>query len=224
MRRDRNRRIDDEAVERLLTGDFVGYDALADLLAAAAPARASELAGEEAVVDAFRSARFRSAPARHATPALARRFAWLLSVKVAAISIAVAAAGVALAAGTGALPSLVGDVDSPLAGPDAITSMSTSASVLGTRSASESAPSPGSSASLVGLCQAYLAQLANKPDKLPDHLSFAAMVTAAGRADQVVGFCEDVLSVHPGANPSAIPSRHPTARPSQSAGNGGGHG
>jgi len=224
MGRYRIRRIDAETAERLLAGDSVRSDPLADLLAAAAaPARSREFAGEEAAVVAFRYARLRPAPARHARSAVGSRWAWLLSIKAAAITLAVAAAGVALAAGTGVLPNPMVDVDSPSGGPNASTPQNgmtaTDASFWGTTSASPGPPGPGSSSSLVGLCQAYLAQLANKPDKLPDSPPFAALITAAGGVEKVVSFCEELLRTQPGVHPSGPPSDHPTGKSSEHPGN-----
>jgi len=220
MGRDRIRGIDAETAERLLAGDSVRSDPLADLLAAAAaPARSRELVGEEAAVVAFRYARLRPAHARHARSAVGRRWAWLLSVKAAAITVAVAAAGMALAAGTGVLPNPMVDVDSPSVGPGASTPQhgmtATDASFWGTASVSPGPPGPGSSLSLVGLCHAYLAQLAITPDKLPDSHPFAALIASAGGVEKVGPFCEGLLSTQPVVHPSATPSDHPTGKPSE---------
>ena len=223
MGRDRIRGIDAETAERLLAGDSVRSDPLADLLAAAAaPARSRELVREEAAVVAFRYARLRPAPARHARSAVRRRWAWLLSIKAAAITVAVAAAGVALAAGTGVLPNPMVDVDSPSVGPGASTPQNgmsaTDASFWGTTTVSPGPPGLGSSSLLVGLCHAYVAQLAIKPDKLPDSHPFAALIAAAGGVEKVVAFCEGLLRTQPGVHPSGPPTEHPTGKPSEHPG------
>ncbi len=221
----RNRRIYDEAVERLLTGDFADPGSiddhsvrpLADLLAAAsAPARTRELADEGAAVDAFRYARCQPTSARHAPPARGRGW-WLLSLKGVAIASAVATAGLALAASTGVLPNPIIDVDSPtVSGDNAAPPTSPSAmnaSGLASTSASPGVPSPGASSSLVGLCHAYLAHVTNG-DVPSDSPLFVSLAIAARGEDKVIAFCERVLSTHT-ANPSEPPSAHPTAKPSK---------
>ncbi|MGW2252128.1 hypothetical protein ACWCXH_18285 [Kitasatospora sp. NPDC001660] len=126
MSTNRSRRIDRDAAEHLLGGAVGGPSAGQDasltgpdgdaagqvarvLAAAAAPATAAELAGEEAALTAFRAARLaphpvaKTAPVRRrsmATAALARA----LSTKAAAAVLgATALCGVAVAAGTGNL-------------------------------------------------------------------------------------------------------------------------
>ncbi|MQS13453.1 hypothetical protein F7Q99_14545 [Streptomyces kaniharaensis] len=127
MSTNRSRRIDRDTAEQLLGGAVGGPSAGQDasltgpdggpgqlarvLAAAAAPATAAELAGEEAALTAFREARLtpdpvvKTAPVRRrsmATAALARA----LSTKAtAAVLSATALCGVAVAAGTGNLPS-----------------------------------------------------------------------------------------------------------------------
>ncbi|MFF1902232.1 hypothetical protein [Kitasatospora sp. NPDC058218] len=134
MSTNRSRRIDRDTAEQLLGGAVGGPSAGQDasltgpdastgctgvahvLAAAAAPAVADELAGEEAALAAFREARLApvpavpapSAPVRRrsmATAALARAF----STKAVAVVLgATALGGVAVAAGTGNLPSGLG--------------------------------------------------------------------------------------------------------------------
>ncbi|MDH6704875.1 hypothetical protein P3T27_001578 [Kitasatospora sp. MAA19] len=129
MSTNRSRRIDRDAAEHLLGGAVGGPPAGQDasltgpddgpgqlarvLAAAAAPATARELAGEEAALAAFREARLTSdplvtAPVRRrsmATAALARAFS---TKATAAVLGATALCGVAVAAGTGNLPSPLG--------------------------------------------------------------------------------------------------------------------
>ncbi|MFH9354461.1 hypothetical protein [Kitasatospora sp. NPDC017646] len=127
MSTNRSRRIDRDAAEQLLGGAVGGPSAGQDasltgpdgpgqlarvLAAAAAPATAAELAGEEAALAAFREASLTPdplvTPVRRrsmATAALARAF----STKAAAAVLgATALCGVAVAAGTGNLPSALG--------------------------------------------------------------------------------------------------------------------
>ncbi|MFE3499683.1 hypothetical protein [Kitasatospora sp. NPDC059160] len=127
MSTNRSRRIDRDAAEHLLGGAVGGPSAGQDasltgpdgpgqlarvLAAAAAPATAAELAGEEAALAAFRQASLTPDPVvtplrrrSMATAALARAF----STKAAAAVLgATALCGVAVAAGTGNLPSALG--------------------------------------------------------------------------------------------------------------------
>ncbi|MEE1786843.1 hypothetical protein PUR71_28650 [Streptomyces sp. SP17BM10] len=131
MSTNRSRRIDRDAAEQLLGGAVGGPSAGQDasltgpdgdaagqvarvLAAAAAPATAAELTGEQAALTAFREARLApdpvatTAPVRRrsmATAALARAFS---TKAVAAVLSATALCGVAVAAGTGNLPSPLG--------------------------------------------------------------------------------------------------------------------
>ncbi|MFG3226550.1 hypothetical protein ACGF07_17425 [Kitasatospora sp. NPDC048194] len=127
MSTNRSRRIDRDTAEQLLSGAVGGPSAGQDasltgpdgpghvarvLAAAAAPASAAELAGEEAALAAFRKASLAPDPVvtpvrrrSMATAALARAF----STKAAAAVLgATALCGVAVAAGTGNLPSPLG--------------------------------------------------------------------------------------------------------------------
>ncbi|MEV7936706.1 hypothetical protein AB0O82_11230 [Kitasatospora sp. NPDC088264] len=129
MSTNRSRRIDRDAAEHLLGGAVGGPPAGQDasltgpdggpgplariLAAAAAPATADELAGEQAALTAFREARLTSdlvvtTPVRRrsmATATLARAFS---TKATAAVLGATALCGVAVAAGTGNLPSPLG--------------------------------------------------------------------------------------------------------------------
>ncbi|MFJ7912150.1 hypothetical protein [Kitasatospora sp. NPDC096204] len=128
MSTNRSRRIDRDAAEQLLGGAVGGPSAGQDasltgpdggpgqlarvLAAAAAPATAEELAGEEAALAAFRKASLAPDPTvtpvrrrSMATAALARAF----STKATAVVLGTTAlCGVAVAAGTGNLPSPLG--------------------------------------------------------------------------------------------------------------------
>ncbi|MET8542518.1 hypothetical protein ABZW03_17955 [Kitasatospora sp. NPDC004799] len=155
MSTNRSRRIDRDAAERLLGGAVgapsAGQDAsltgpdggpgqLARVLAAAAaPATAEELAGEEAALTAFREASLAPDPTvtpvrrrSMATAALARAF----STKATAVVLGTTAlCGVAVAAGTGNLPSALGGGPSApehrLAGPGATTGPASGSTAAG---------------------------------------------------------------------------------------------
>ncbi|MFF2142112.1 hypothetical protein [Kitasatospora sp. NPDC058190] len=171
MSTNRSRRIDRDTAEHLLGGAVGGPSAGQDasltgpdgpghvarvLAAAAAPATAAELAGEEAALAAFREASLTPDPVvtpvrrrSMATAALARAF----STKAAAAVLgATALCGVAVAAGTGNLPSpLSGGPSEPehtVGVPSGSTGTSSGASAAGTGSAS-STPS-GSARPSVG--------------------------------------------------------------------------
>jgi hypothetical protein len=128
----------------------------------------------------------------------------LLTVKVASLVIAsTAVGGVALAASSGALPN-------PLAAADADNG---SAHAKARPSAShDSAANP--SPSMVGLCRAYAAGVAENPGKALENPAFGALISAAGGKDQVSSFCAKVLASAPGNAPSANPGKHPTGKPS----------
>ena len=83
-----------------------------------------------------------------------------------------------------------------------------------TSRAAQGSPSP----SLVGLCAAYRAGVANNPGRALDNPAFTALVTAAGGKDNVSAYCTAILaSPHPSGTPShptASPPRHPTEPPS----------
>lgn len=106
MSHDPNGRIDRDLAERLLRGDPVGPDGLADLLAAAgAPVSTGPLPGEEQALAAFQrgGATPASRPRRRIMIKLA--LAQLIATKAfAATAAAAAVGGVAVAAATGTLP------------------------------------------------------------------------------------------------------------------------
>jgi hypothetical protein len=74
-----------------------------------------------------------------------------------------------------------------------------------TSHAAQGSPSP----SLVGLCTAYLAGVAENPGRALDNPAFTALITAAGGKDNVIAYCTAIL---PSAHASGTPS-HPTAGP-----------
>lgn len=234
MSRDRDRRIDADTAERMLAGEYAGFDRLENLLAAAAaPGYIDETAGEEAAVVAFRRARHEPHEVGRHRPTIASRAARLLGVKAAALALAVGATGVALAAGTGVLPNPL-DANSRTVDSGSTLKGRTNPSGTdsrGTGSASTAAASavPMPDPSLVGLCHAYVAEVAANPGKALDNPAFTALITAAGGAEHVAVFCAGLLSENgassdPGrsGHPIGPPSSHPTGKPTKTAGEGSG--
>lgn len=209
------RRIDRDTAEHLLDGRFggslTGADPLAELLAAAAgPARDGELAGEQIALTAFREA-----PSHHVSPPRRGSMIKPLLVKVLTTKVAVAAAaatalggGVVAAASTGNLPIGHGGAhggqssDSGSSGPShGPSDRPTSAQTHGTAD-----PSP----SMVGLCHAYTAGVADSNGKALDNPAFSVLISKAGGQDKVAGYCATVLAGEPGNAPSTHPTGHPT--------------
>lgn len=199
----RDRRIDDEAAERMLSGRPTDPSPVADVLAAAAaPPRAGELTGEETAVAAFREARVDAA-------ASGRRGLWsrVLSVRAAAL----VAAG---AVGAAAVVALAYTVDPPgrgesrLAGtpgpapaPRTEVSSVTPAPGGGPTTAGSVSPHPAVPAEIPGLCLAYLrvGRSAGKPphEKAPGKALeapvFRKLIAAAGGPAKVPAYCAEVL-------------------------------
>jgi len=170
------RDLDQFTAEQLLSGEPVDREVgpLADLLAAAAAtARADELAGEAAAVAAFRDAVGASRPA---TSAVRSTVTKALAIKVAVALTAVAGASLGAAAATGNLP---GSGEPQIAAPPATSSRPTARSTAMTPvKPSESAgrstkpgpsmaptkphpskrvtPTPPPSPEIEGLCKAYI--------------------------------------------------------------------
>ena len=120
----------------------------------------------------------------------------LLTVKIAAVT-AAAAGGIALAAAAGSLPGQQRDEHAPPADTKVVTTSTTEAA----RSAkpeqkpdNSASPSP----SLKGLCQAYTAGAGSEHGKSHDNPAFSALITAAGGAERVPGFCASLLGEKPG--------------------------
>ncbi|WP_131745592.1 hypothetical protein, partial [Frankia sp. Cppng1_Ct_nod] len=208
----RSLRIGKGDAERMLRGGPVdakaGPDPLADLLAAAAaPARAGELAGEEAAMAAFREARLVPVAQTRRDSMIKIGLAKLVTVKVAAVAVAATTVGgVAVAASTGVLPS-PGASDSSV-------QLTTSASAHATAPSVHSPNARASvSASLVGLCHAYTAGAGDNPGKALDAPSFTVLITAAGGKDKVTAYCTAVLNADLAAADSAHPTGTPTTEP-----------
>jgi hypothetical protein len=171
----------------------------------------------------------------------------LVGVKAAAVALAVAVAGVALAAGTGVLPNPLNPVDAP---PNSATPATPPDTPWSTTADRRSSTPPGSSpgasvspsagtapgtsaspgapadhASLVGLCRAYQARGDRDPGAAMGSAAFAALVAAAGGADQVPTFCADLLAAEEpsGDGNSKSDSNGATTAPAESGGAGQSH-
>jgi hypothetical protein len=252
---------DQDLLDRLLDGRLdpasapPGDGGLARLLAAAtAPATPEELAGEQLVMAEFNAA-MRSNP-----PTLAPRRTTVPSkvftIKAAAAAlVAVLSIGGVAAAATGLLP----DQASPVAEQaTASTGGDAAAQGLGKAAAADlggagqtgsaagqgraSAVGPDATgAARAGLCRAWQAGQGGDHGGRMDSVAFQALAEAAGGADKVAGYCEDVAAgssadahrQNPGSPPSVSapptrvspPSSGPPADPGPPASTGsGGHG
>jgi hypothetical protein len=211
---------DQDLLERLLDGQLdpasapPGYGGLARVLAAAtAPAAPEELAGERLAMAEF-AAVMQSHP-----PTLAPRRSAVLSkvftMKAAAAAlVAVLSIGGVAAAASGLLP----DQASPVADQaPATTGAAAAAHGLGKAAAANlggsvnagsavgegqaSAVGPDATgAARAGLCRAWQAGQGADHGRKADSVAFQALVDAAGGADKVAAYCQDVA---PGANTGA---------------------
>jgi hypothetical protein len=141
-----------------------------------------------------------------------------VSVKTAAVALALAAGGVAVAAGTGVLPSpLTIGAAVPIWTPQSAAVASAAGQGSGVGSAAGGA-SP--SASLHGLCTAFLAQVGAAPGKATQDPAYAELIAAAGDVGSVTSYCHRLLNGPSGAatpehgksdeHPTGPPSPHPT--------------
>jgi hypothetical protein len=211
---------DQDTLERLLDGRLdpgsapPGYGGLARLLAAAtAPAAPDELAGEQVAMATFAAA-MRSHPPilSPRRTAVARK---VFSLKAAAAAlVAVLSIGGIAAAATGLLP----DQASPVADKAAATTAADAAghglgkaavaNTGGTAQAGatggqgrESAVGPDASAAArAGLCRAWQAGQGGDHGRRMDAVAFQALVDAAGGADKVAAYCQDVAAGSSGAH------------------------
>jgi hypothetical protein len=252
---------DQDLLERLLDSRLnpasapPGYDGLARLLAAAtAPATPEELADEQLALATF-AAQMRSnpptlAPQRTAVP---RK---LLTIKAAAAAlVAVLSISGVAAAATGLLSdqaSPVADQATATTGADAAAhglGKAAAANLGGSANAGSadgqgraSAAGPDASAAArAGLCRAWQAGQGADHGSRMDSVAFQALVEAAGGADNIAAYCQDVApGSSAGANgtsqasppsvsapPTSVtpPSSGPPADPGPPASTGpGGHG
>jgi hypothetical protein len=210
-------RLDDETVERLLDGLLDEPRLLAGLLAAAAaPAFAADMAGEDAALAEFRAIQPVPSPRhRYRGRVLAR----LLTVKGAAFAAAFAAAGVALAAGTGVLPTPLRD-PAPVKPVGSWTTHATVATSV--PDAPRTGPDVAPSTALPGLCRAFLVHIAAHPDKAADFPQFTDLTTVAGGPEKVKAYCESLVKKVPESHPAPdhpTPPAHdtPTKKPNEPA-------
>jgi len=200
----RPRGFDRAAAERLLDGNPAAEVAgllAAQLLAARAPAHPDELAGEHAALLAFHAAAQLDPVPEQRRPSMLKT---LLTVKAAAVA-AVGAGGIALAAGTGVLPTQLSETP---ATPPVVSHAPARPSELPSPAANPGEAGGTPSPSMAGLCRAYAAEVGNYPGKSLQSPAFTALITAAGSADNVDGFCQTQTAAaeHPGAAPSGVPA------------------
>ncbi|MEV4314890.1 hypothetical protein [Actinocrispum sp. NPDC049592] len=235
----RSGRIGRRTTEQLLTGAPGREHAstpLGRLLSvASAPPREGELAGEQAAVTAFRSARLADDLQREREPMHKSTLAKLLTVKIAAAAAGVlTAGGVAVAAVSGALPGQDHGAGSEEHGKPAGSSASEHAQDGKTngaehrndnatakgdeqKSSHANSPSGSPSPSLEGLCNAVMSGNKVEHGKALENPAFGALITAAGGPEKVPAFCADLL-----AGKKQEPS-HSTGKPAD-PGNGNGNG
>jgi hypothetical protein len=230
---------DQDVLDRLLDGRLdaesapPGYGGLARLLAAAtAPAAPEELAGEQRAMVTF-AAVMRS----HAPTLVPRRTAVprkVFTMKAAAAAlVAVLSIGGVAAAASGLLP----DRASPVADRAAATTAAHAAAhglgeaavanMGGTAHAGatdgqgrESATGPDATAAArAGLCRAWQAGQGADHGHRTDAVAFGALVDAAGGADKVAAYCQDVTAganTKAQASPPSVSAPPTTVSPSSS--------
>src|SRR5512139_3759169 len=240
-------RLDRFTAERLLRGeridaDQAGTEQLADLIAAAAaPAEAGELAGEEAAVAAFREARLVPALQQRRRSMIKVALAKALTLKVGLVAVTATAAatgGVTLAASTGHLPAALGGTkpvpshtpgDHKLPHPGKTPGMPDGVAM----------PSGMPSPSLAGLCKAFEAHqhkltiakgepspngdrkqaeqaarmLKEQTDKALDAPAFKVLISKAGDKDKVAAFCAALEKAEPPKVEKPSLPQPPTTRP-----------
>jgi hypothetical protein len=226
-----------------------GYDGLARLLAAgAAPATPQELAGERLAVASF-AAVMRSnpptlVPRRTTVPSKVFTIKAAAAVLVAVLSIG----GVAVAA-TGLLPdqaspvadqataSTAGDAAAHGLGKAATADLGRTAQTgpTGGQGRASAAGPDATGAARAGLCRAWQAGQGADHGQKADSVAFQALAEAAGGADNIAAYCEDVAAgnsadahrQNPASPPTGVspPSSGPPADPGPPASTGpGGHG
>jgi hypothetical protein len=249
---DIGRPLDEETVERLLAGDLpadqvpAGYGEAAAVLAAmAAPPSADELAGREAALAELRKLH-RPAPAavvRRTGRSRRRRRVGLAAVVVVG---ALAASGGAAAA-TGHLPGPVRDAarsilvtvgggePAPTSGPGgspASMTPDTEAGAAGGRGAGSTdttarsagtGSGPAANPNMVGLCRAYAAGNGGEQGNKLDAAAFQALARAAGGADKIPAYCQQVdpgSSGNGNGQPPGDAPKEPKGGPPVSSGQG----
>jgi hypothetical protein len=191
------------------------------LSAARAPATASELSHEAAVVATFEGAHRVPVTTAGRPSMLKSTLAKLAAAKVVAAAAAaaiLASGGLALAASSGHLPNPLSHSDRATTGDAHATAAAgkpSSTPTHPTESPSESA-SASPTPSLKGLCTAYQAGSTDNDGSALTSPAFKALVTAAGGAGQVAGYCTTLIGTptpHPTSHPTGAPTAHPTGVP-----------
>lgn len=186
-------RIDRDIAVRLVDGRETGPVAVV-LRAAAAPAHAEELAGENAAVAAFRSAALAPVPSR---PSVFRRTLTKALVVKGVLVLAIAGStGVVLAASEGALPVPWSDRTdhAPGNGTTPVTTTTVPKPGNPDPNAPEGSVDDGKrhaatpDPSIAGLCDAYT----SGGDKDLDNPAFDVLADAAGGPDRIPEYCETV--------------------------------
>jgi hypothetical protein len=205
---------DQDLLDRLLEGRLgpastpPGYGGLTRVLAAAtAPAAPEELAGERLAMASFAAVMRSTPPTLVPRKTAMPRKVLTMKAAAAALVAALSLGGVAAAA-SGLLPgqaSPVADQASATTGTDVAAHGlgKAGAANLG-RSANagsadgqgrESAVGPDAAAAArAGLCRAWQAGQGADNGRRMDSVAFQALATAAGGADEVAGYCEDVAT------------------------------
>jgi hypothetical protein len=240
---------DQDILEQLLDGRLdpasapPGYAGLARLLAAAAaPAAVEELAGEQLARASF-AAEMRSHPPilSPRRTAVARK-AFTMKAAAAALVAVLSLGGIAAAA-TGLLPGQASPVAEQAAATTAADAAAqglgkaAAANVGGTAQAGasdaqgrEEAVGPDATAAArAGLCRAWRAGQGNDQGRRMDAVAFHTLADAAGGADNVAAYCEDVTvgasTDARGQGQASPPSSGPPADPGPPDSTGaGGHG
>jgi hypothetical protein len=133
----------------------------------------------------------------------------LLTVKAAATvaAVAIVGGGVALAANSGALPLGLGTGNAPAQAAAGTPGPTPTPHGRGQRP--DDVPAP----SLVGLCRAYDAAVADNPGHALDNPAFGALIAAAHGRDNVQDYCTDLLEDQPRPDEAGRPDDAPGVRP-----------
>ena len=199
-----SRRARSRTPEHLHPGGIPADGVLACLLAdAAAPAQPHELDGLSAALTAFSASQ--SEPRRSPVKTL---LASLLAAKGLAAAATVASiSGVALATATGSLPPAAQNAAHNFVGAPAPAASHSVQVDDETEPTSVPSPKATPTPSLVGLCRAYNAGVANSKGKALDNPAFSVLIVAAGSEDAVATYCTGLLASAPGGKPTALPTQ-----------------
>lgn len=173
--------------------------------AACAPARPSELSGEEAAVAAFRAAALSPPPPVSDRPTRSRRITAGTTAWLAAIAATATAAGAAFATVGHGTPDRRSEARQPstpavaqTSAPEARRSSDATPGAAGSTSSKGASPGtpdgpsgqPKNATSIAGLCRAYLAWDPSVRAERLRRPAFHRLVQAAGGVDEVADYCE----------------------------------